>query len=398
VKTILTPGAGCLIQYLAGENQGKTAIASAKQLGGTFKSCFEPRIVEILEANSAVPLAQYGKNFANEKAKTNTNPWADQIDTRGIWGDKLLAVNSLVQRRLGVKSFDEFRGNFLDSTTYLHEMRNPADGKPVLDGEGKPIAIERPFAVKMVEIIDSFLMNQVSAPLDLTLADGSKAVAPKFVFFPHSNHWIPYQSSSMLRKYFGLDSDEVPFAEAMLGTVLGKMEDTTPNAQTKMIRDYYGLRTGLGHLDDVKEYSTYDLGDTKVYADRTKNTFAINLLLQIKAVKTLDEVKEERLEKVLAAAKAREDSQSIEGMKKAKPVKMELVILEKGGMKDGKMVAPKMEFRKPPSGLSPEEEAAAELPSFVIQAYMNGVFDEAEYYELVLRMLVRANARAGLLR
>jgi hypothetical protein len=343
VDTILTPAASCVIQFVAGPNSGKMTVVTSKQMGGTFKSCWEPRISELLAANGAVALGQMGKNFANEKSRASTNPWADQIDTRGIWGDKVLAVRYLVQRRLGVKSFDEYRGNFLDMTTYQ---------KTVIK-DGKPVVEEHTFDERMVEIIDSFLLDHVKAPVDVKLGDGSTTTIPEFEFAPGAMHWIPLQGEPALRKLFFLDGDDTPFAQAMLSSVLAKIGDTTPSASASAIRDYYGLSTSFDY-DGKTQPDIYDLGDVKVFA-QSKNVFARNVIRKIDAFKKLSKVKKERLPALEAIAK-------------------------KGG--------------KLPKDLATEEVEVVKLGSATITAFIAGELDDVATNEQVLRMVAKANLNA----
>lgn len=369
LKPVLMPEAGCWIVFVKGKSEGHQIPVTMKQLGGTVKSCFDPFIVNRLAGAGAVPLAQFGRSFQNRKSPDSANPYADQIDTRGIWGDKLLAVNYLVKRRMGVKSWDDYRGNFLDSTTFQDPVMDAKSGKQKVGSDGKPVFAEKGFDVQMTRIIDSYLLNDVKAPLDLVGSDGKVvATLPRFNFFPHAEHWIPFQRSRGIRNVFGLPTDDVPFAEAMLSTVLKEMEDTTPNASARAIREYYGLKTVLDLTDVVSEYSSYDLGDLKVFAHRSKNTFGLNLISQIGYLRVLAPL-----------------SVSLEKLDDAAKVKRIAAILAAAGGGSGE-------------GLTAEEAAVAKIPVKLIELYRDGKLDDQAYYELVLRMMARANLRAGLTR
>ncbi len=68
--------------------------------------------------------AQGGRHLKNVKHRDNPNNFADQIDIRGVWIDKILALNSLTQRRLGEFSFDEHTVSFLDHPEIGEEVHN----------------------------------------------------------------------------------------------------------------------------------------------------------------------------------------------------------------------------------------------------------------------------------
>ncbi len=382
VRPILEPDAGCVVQFVVGPNKGRQTFVSMKQLGGTVKSCFSDYVTGRLAGAGAVPLAQGGKAFRNEKSPESTNPWADQIDTRGIWGDKVLAVYYLAQRRMGVKSWDDYRGNFLDSTTFEDVVIDEKTGEPKVDQNGKPLTQTKSFDVQMARIIDSFLLNDVTAPLHLRLGDGSGVTIPEFNFYPHTSHWIPYQPNGGIRRAFQLPTDDVPYAEILLSTVLGKIGTTVPNAATQAMRDYYGAKVGFQIGDDPSQYrpydlefpkerAVYDLGDMKIVAER-QHTFAKKIMRQSEIVKLLSKIAEDRLALVIEKAKEREAG-------------------AKGGAKGG---ASGKDPKDPKSELTPDETLASKLRAAELEAYQAGKFDDQAYYELVLRMLGRANLRA----
>jgi hypothetical protein len=358
-----------------------------KEIGVTaVKSCFDESVTNRLAGANAVPFGQFGKAFRNEKAATNPNASVDQIDTRGIWGDKYFAVDMLLERRLGYKSLDDVRGNYLDSTTFMDTVIDPKTGTPVKGSDGKAMKVEKTYDVMMTRVIDSFLMNEVTAFTNIYDESGSVLGAMKYNFFPHENHWIPYQRG-IIGRLLDLSSDDVPFAEMMLSQVLSNMPDTTENSVASAMRDYYGIQSYLGNGDRVADFVSYDLGDATVYANKQKNAFSVKILERLAGISVLEkltaswekltgEERGARLTAVIAAAK--------KGVEAVKPE-------PKVDLKNPKNKKPK----ESKSDLSPEEIAATKIPVDVLELYQANKLDDREYYELVLRMVLRANRRAN---
>src|SRR5690606_32377556 len=88
-----------------------------------------------------------GKLVQSKKDPSNRNPYLDQIDVRGIWIDKLMALRYLTSRETGNFSFDRNLDNFLDI----------ADLAPAIDQRLRQI-----------------LLNQVVAPVDIHTISGQK--------------------------------------------------------------------------------------------------------------------------------------------------------------------------------------------------------------------------------
>lgn len=68
--------------------------------------CFDQSISDTLGRAGLIAVTQAGKSFASRKSPNNPNNYADQIDVRGIWMNKLLATHFLLTRELGSDLFD----------------------------------------------------------------------------------------------------------------------------------------------------------------------------------------------------------------------------------------------------------------------------------------------------
>ncbi len=59
-------------------------------------------------------VGELGRRYNHEKFRDNPNIYLDQIDVRGVWMDKLLALRYLVARNLNEYSFDDHTLSYLD--------------------------------------------------------------------------------------------------------------------------------------------------------------------------------------------------------------------------------------------------------------------------------------------
>ncbi len=139
-NVLLVPDATCAIA----KKDTPNAITIMQPLS-EFKalSCFDVQLKE-----EYVMVGQAGKRFNSFKDPANPNAYADEIDVRGIWLDKVLALRALTNRQIGISSLDEFSDNFLN----IKELR-----------------------AGILGIVKSIMNNNVVNTVPFTMADGSKA-------------------------------------------------------------------------------------------------------------------------------------------------------------------------------------------------------------------------------
>jgi Met-zincin len=171
VKVIAVPDVTCI-------------VADASKLSDT--STFEEKlnaVVGVLNINDIDPsaiscfklelsaqykvIAQAGKMFNSKKDPESTNSYADQIDVRGYWIDKLMATRQLLSRQTGQFTFDESNN---DSFLNVAEVRTP-----------------------MLDLFSNIMNNNVEDLVEFTFDDGVKA-----------SFKIPYdlEASQIIKKHF----------------------------------------------------------------------------------------------------------------------------------------------------------------------------------------------------
>jgi len=107
IKVVSTPDVHCLATTTADPTQ--LLVAPLLKVDDRHINC------EALRSNPNLNyIGQVGRLFHSKKSPDSTNPYVDQIDVRGVWLDKIAALDSLFQRRLGISTFDRNRENVLN--------------------------------------------------------------------------------------------------------------------------------------------------------------------------------------------------------------------------------------------------------------------------------------------
>ncbi len=340
-KAMLEPASVPSVHCVVENDEGIEAVPM-EAIGGVYPSCFHEEVVKTAKEAGYSVVGQFGRQFTSEKYTTSTNPYADQIDVRGYWADKLLGPIFLTTRTLGISSFDKYRGNFLDRV-------------------GGTIG-------SVVNLMDGYLNNEVTTNVDVQLADGSTAKLKDFKFSPNATHRIPAQPSRGLRTALRLPNYEVPFSQALLTNVLGEMWDSTPSTLARAMRSYYGIYAEPKFGDPISNYNVVEVDGKRYFIHKAENAFANTIYTQLKIVTTLDRVKKDRMLLVLKAAleaeKPEEEKKPTEG--EPKPAEEPVVLTE-------------------------AEQAAVALGSKAIIAYLNDEFQSAGALQNTIRIIGEVN-------
>ncbi|MCH2535468.1 MAG: zinc-dependent metalloprotease [Bdellovibrionales bacterium] len=183
IDLIKTPTETCLVQQ---DQSGQMILAPLTQLT-TFdpyaRNCFEAQIAE-----GFTMIGQTGLSFDDKKYITNPYSYVDQIDVRGIWVDKLLAVETLFDRTLGITNFDTYTENYLSLASLRPELN---------------------------DLLTGVLTNEVSNNLNFKTNPKLADVFPPEVQFENVSydlisdqaHKLEVALHPMVQRYFGLRSN-----------------------------------------------------------------------------------------------------------------------------------------------------------------------------------------------
>ena len=139
-----------------------------------------------------IPIAQFGKSHLSRKSEKSTNSFADQIDVRGVWIDKIMAINTLYERRLNNFSLDtQGADNFAD----LPELRQ-----------------------KLLAFPLGMALNKIQVQTSLLFADGSIEVAPVPLEVRES-FVLPQMISPVFSRILGIPETESRFVDWMVRRV-----------------------------------------------------------------------------------------------------------------------------------------------------------------------------------
>jgi hypothetical protein len=165
IRVASTPDLTCVFAK-ADKPETPAVIERLAVIAPKKDSCFELK-GEI--SPEFVPMAQFGKPHLSRKSEKSTNAFADQIDLRGLWIDKLMAINTLFERKLNNFSLDtQGADNFADLPELRQKLLNLTVGMalnktqvqvPVLMANG---SIE--LNTVPVEVRESFVLPQMISP------------------------------------------------------------------------------------------------------------------------------------------------------------------------------------------------------------------------------------------
>jgi len=79
-----------------------------------LESCFEPEVAEYLAQSDLVVAGEAGKSLISYKGTDPRFKYKSDIDVRGVWPDKLLAMRSLTTRFSGNGSTEDYQASFLE--------------------------------------------------------------------------------------------------------------------------------------------------------------------------------------------------------------------------------------------------------------------------------------------
>lgn len=188
IQVATTPDQTCVFAR-ADKPQEIIGVERLSVIAPRKDSCFEVKE----EINPQfMPIAEFGKPHLSKKSSKSTNAYADQIDVRGIWIDKLMAINTLFERKVQSFNLDsQGADNFAD----LPELRG-----------------------KLQELIISMAMNNVQVQTPVVFVDGSVQVTQVPVEIRESFK-LPQMMAPIFSRILGIPETESRFVDWMVRRV-----------------------------------------------------------------------------------------------------------------------------------------------------------------------------------
>lgn len=165
MDVVATPDLHCLISKKDNPNE-ILFVQPISTISPNETSCLGMELT-----NGYMVVGQFGKLFNSRKDPNSENRYADQIDVRGYWIDKLMAARVLFARSLGNSILDKETGNYADrpdfrpmlqSLLFAHILNGMAGVQKVELADGGTIELELP--------VDSFSTHVIDKPLHPAIA------------------------------------------------------------------------------------------------------------------------------------------------------------------------------------------------------------------------------------
>lgn len=271
VKVLKTPALSCAIAAKATPNQIQQIIPIT-ELDQDALSCFE------VELNpNFIVVAQTGKLINSKKDPNSTNAYMDQIDVRGIWSDKVMALRTLLKRQINVFNVDKFNDNYAD----IAEVQGP-----------------------LVDTTVSMMLNSLVADQVFETANGQQ-VTLTVATDVFNSHIITKQIHPVISKILGIPHRDVYIQELVAAEVVKEMQSTIdkvdsgkPFADAFRVAKYSSLNDdGVANKPGVVKQT---LGDETAYA-LPSNLIALEAINSGRTAAVIEAISQEEFLAVLNA-------------------------------------------------------------------------------------------------
>ena len=289
LQVMQTPDLTCAIARASAPSK----IIAAQRLDTIDKdaiSCFSASLNP-----DFVVVGQAGKLFNDRKDPASENHYADQIDVRGFWPDKIAASRALLLRQTGNSLFDENEDNYMDIQELSEEV---------------PAAIV------------GMLLNQVQAETSFKDADGNEVITAMLNYDVFSSpgsmkteaptHWISTPLSAAVAQRIGIPMQQTSFQEVLLRIVADSMRPSQSHRQESQafLNGLSVIRTSKAHqLNANSGGNIKDMGVLRFVA-LPENTLAHDAIATSKNLVLLEELKPEEVEALIAEKESTEKAAS----------------------------------------------------------------------------------------
>lgn len=216
--------------------------------------------LELIGLQDYEVIGQYGKLFQSRKDPESDNAYADQIDVRGYWIDKLVATRMLFGRNMGISTLDRATNNYADRA----EFRAP-----------------------LADMTQAQLLNRMSGDQDIEFFDGTKKTEP-----------LPTVTDLKVQKplfgdlatALGIPNDNVSFSQVYVDAVSSRMVDTAHKVSGNEFLDLIRVsRTGISE-SFPSSFKSLEISNLRYGADPKKNLVATELITVHETAKKLEAV------------------------------------------------------------------------------------------------------------
>lgn len=185
IDVIKTPSVHCAVVDV---KTGKLAgIVPLENITQEAISCFDDENIGLDKSKYAVA-GQTGKHVNHARGpylRGDIKADPTQLDVRGIWADKILAMDYLMKRELGVSTFDDYRSSFIDHAEYKDQI---------------------------LEAVVGLMNDKISKKVEIELANGT-TIPFEHTFEIGETHNIKKSFSYGLSRYLGMNKASTDLRE-----------------------------------------------------------------------------------------------------------------------------------------------------------------------------------------
>jgi Met-zincin len=330
-KVIATPDVLCAVSLSAKPSE-IVAILPMKDLSPDAMSCAQVQLNP-----KYIVIAQAGKMFNSMKDPESTNSYADQIDVRGYWIDKVQATNALLKRQTPLYKYDR--------------------AQPTFDRNNDSFLNQAGVGDSALGLIEAIMQDNVVDNVEFTIINGSKA-SLQIAYEMSKSQVIDKHMFSPIARILGIDPMGPTKLQKVVSSVLAaEAKDLTgANASDEALAENISVHQFKMPVTvpNVKGSLRLELG-ADLFVASPDNTIALGMMDNLSSARVL--------EKITA-----EDG-SIDGEKLKS-------ILEA-----------KLANNQPAQDISAEEKAVWKMKAETIEAYLNNVIKSSLYYEDMIRTL-----------
>ncbi len=260
INIIRTPDVHCLVGLK--ETGAPVTIVPLRRFSTNDSTC---NFAEGNLPDAYFMMGQAGKSFNHIRDRRNPQTFVDEIDVRGIWIDKMLAIETLLSRSTGTGIFDNKPFNYL----MVPELRQPI--------------LETLTAITTDKFTDTmvFQMNQ----------GGAQAVQWNHSLYGDSSHTLDFHYHPYVRWMFGLERGPTQFHGLAIKTIKGSAENSFDREIGQFVSDYFDVHFWLPNGQDPKDLESYSLGTNKIYAFES-NVIARGVISKVSQVKNAEALQE----------------------------------------------------------------------------------------------------------
>jgi hypothetical protein len=178
LEVLKTPDVHCAI---INKSTSKIAgVVPLKSITQDAISCFDDENIAINKERFGV-IGQTGMHLNHARGphmRSDLKADPSQLEVRGLWMDKVLAMEFLTKRDLGISTFDDYRSSFLDHaefkneilSTYLDLMTDQVTLKTEIElANGQKMPIEHTFDVEETHVVRRSFSSSLNRHLGITL-------------------------------------------------------------------------------------------------------------------------------------------------------------------------------------------------------------------------------------